>query len=228
VIGGGVSGLLHVMLGRRLQAQHVLLANRGARRLRNATARGLLPESDCVVFDESWRTSLEAATGGSLLDGVVIAVSGAGPSFAESLWPYLADGATVHLFGGFAPDAVIHTPGGGQLAAQPIRSGGQQTVDLPGGRTCTLVGSRGAGADEFRSAREILSAKDPPEPPFASLISHVVSLDAAPAVLAELARTGCVHGDPALRVVVDLRLRGRLVQPAELASPHRGVRDEPH
>lgn len=212
VIGAGVSGLLHVLLARRWQAQRVLLANRGPRRLRNATARGLLPESDCVVFDEHWRASLDAAAGGSPLDGVVIAVSGAGPSFVESLWPYLADGATVHLFGGFTPDAVIRTPGGGQVATHPIRSGTPHTVALPGGRTCTLVGSRGAGADEFRTGRDMLSATQPPEPPFGSLISHVVSLGAAPAVLDELARTGCVHGDPALRVVVDLRLREPVVR----------------
>jgi len=222
VIGAGVSGLLHVLLARRWRARRVLLANRGAARLSAASARGLLADRDCVVLDAGWRASLETATAGSPVDDVIVAVSGtAGSSLVESLWPFLADGATVYLYGGFPPDAVIHAPGA-QLPVQPIRSRGERrTVDLPGGRSCTLTGSRGTGADEFRTACELLSEGVPGEPRFGTLISHIVSLDAAPAVLDELSVTGCVDGHPALRVIVDLTLRDRSIrriQPADLAG----------
>jgi threonine dehydrogenase-like Zn-dependent dehydrogenase/predicted NBD/HSP70 family sugar kinase len=224
VIGAGVSGLLPVLLARRWQARQVLLANRGARRLRAASALGLLEDRDCVLLDADWRASLTAVTEGAPLDDVIVAVSGtAGPALVEQLWPFLADGAIVYLYGGFPPDATIRVPAAVQpVAVQPIRSRGERrAVDLPGGRSCTLIGSRGAGAGEFRAACDLLGAPVPGQPRFGTLISHIVSLDAAPAVLDELAATGCVDGDPALRVVVDLELRGRRirrVQPAELAG----------
>lgn len=215
VAGAGVSGLLHVLLARHWYASDVLLANRGPQRLGNAVARGIVPAGDCLLLDEDLGASLDA--GG--LDSVIVAVSGTGgPAIVESLWPYLADGATVHLSGGFAPGAVIRTPDGAGLPAQPIRSSGVAVqVSLPGGRRCALVGSRGARASDFRIARETLATAGDHTPAgeagFSCLVSHVVSLDATPAVLTELAASGRVHGDPALRVVVDLRMPGCVVLP---------------
>jgi threonine dehydrogenase-like Zn-dependent dehydrogenase/predicted NBD/HSP70 family sugar kinase len=220
VVGAGVSGLLHVILARQGQAGQVLLANRGTQRLHTAVARGLLPAEDCLPLGTGLAASLEHATEGAGLDSVFVSVSGStGPSVVASLWPCLSDGATVHLFGGFPPDAVIRTPGGDLVAAQPIRSRGEaRQVSLPDGRSCTLVGSRGAGAEDFQRAADACLTMDAEEPRLASLVSHVVSLDATPAVLAELAADGCVDGAPALRVVVDLRLRGQVVRRADPAQ----------
>ena len=79
---------------------------------------------------------------------------GSGPEILPDLWPALAEGATVHLFGGFLPDAVIRTPDGVNVPSQPIRSQAvRHPVALPGGRTGTLVGSRGASRDDFDEAR---------------------------------------------------------------------------
>ncbi len=219
VVGAGVSGLLHVLLARRWQAGRVLLANRGASRLNAAVARGLLPAEDCLLLGDDLGASIDHVTAGAGLDSVFVSVSGStGPSVVASLWPWLSDGATVHLFGGFPPDAVISTPDGDQVAAQPIRSRGEaRQVSLPDGRSCTLVGSRGAGADDFELARDTCLTMDAAQPRLASLVSHVVSLDATPAVLAELAAEGRVDGEPALRVVVDLRLRGQVVRRVDQA-----------
>jgi threonine dehydrogenase-like Zn-dependent dehydrogenase/predicted NBD/HSP70 family sugar kinase len=212
VAGAGVSGLLHVLLARHWYARDVLLANRGRQRLGNAVARGIVPAGDCLPLDEGLRASLDAVTAGGGLDSAIVAVSGTGgPGIVESLWPYLADAATVHLSGGFAPDAVIRTPDGAAVRVQPIRSGRPVAVSLPGGRRCTLVGSRGAQACDFAVARDIL-ATAAGEAGFSRLVSHVISLDATPAVLTELATSGRVHGDPALRVVVDPRMSGDVVR----------------
>lgn len=216
VVGGGVSGLLHALLARRWGARQVLLANRGARRLRLAAARGLIAAEDCLAITPELPRVLAERSAGAGWDTVIVAVSGAGPSIVEGLWPALADGATVHLFGGFPAGSLVRGPDGRPIPVTPIRSGRPRSVALPDGRTCTLVGSRGASADDFREAVALCSGA--PGLPLAALISHVISLDAAPAVLGELAATGRVAGDPALRVLVDLSLPGTSVRPVDGAD----------
>jgi len=211
VIGGGVSGLLHVLLARHRGARQVLLANRGGQRLRLAVARGLVAADECLTLTGNLTRVLAEATGGRGLDTVVVSVSGGiGPSIVDQLWPVLADGATVHLFGGFLPGGMLNSPDGQAVATHPIRSGRPHPVALADGRTCTLVGSRGASAADFAEALDLCLRT--PGLPLAPLVSHVVSLDAVPAVLDELAATGRVAGDPPLRVVVDMSLAGRSVR----------------
>ncbi|MFY1583740.1 ROK family protein [Micromonospora sp. WMMD734] len=219
VIGGGISGLLHVLLARRWGAERVLLANRGGDRLRLAVDRGVLPDEDCLPLSAGLPTAVLDATGGAGVDTVVVCVSGGGPDLLTGLWPAMADDATVHLFGGFLPGDTVHLPGGDAVPTHPIRSGQRRTVRLPGGRTSTLLGSRGASAEEYREALDLCAGPDGLR--LGPLVSHVVSLDAAPSVLDGLAATGRVNGDPTLRVVVDLTLPGRSVRAVDgTALPH--------
>jgi len=216
VVGAGIAGLLHALLAHHWGADRVLVVSRGARRLGTAVSRGLIQASDCLAIagdGGDWCASLEASAGARSLDSVIVAVSdGRGAAIVESLWPYLADGASVHLFGGFPPFAEIRTPRG-KAPAHVIRSTGKPwEVSLPGGRTCALVGSRGSSGDDFQAAKDVLLSGDL-DSAMTALVTHVISLDAAPAVLSELAATGCVRGEPALRVVVDLRLTGHTVHP---------------
>ena len=220
VVGAGVAGLLHVLLARRWNADRVWLTNRGAGRLAAAIDRGLVEPDDCLRLDET----LPARLGP--VDTVVLATAGhAGPEVLAGLWPILADGATVHLFGGFAADAVIRTPGGRTIPVGPVRGRGERPeVPLPGGRTVTLTGSRGAGRDDFDAAARACLPDTGGTLDLAPLISHVVSLDAAPRVLAELGATGRIDGRPALRAVLDLRLDGDVTRAvpagAELPAVH--------
>ncbi|MEJ3744881.1 ROK family protein [Actinomycetes bacterium KLBMP 9797] len=222
VVGGGVSGLLHALLARRWGAERVLLANRGGDRLRHAVARGVVSDEDCLPLSAGLPAAVLDATGGAGVDAVVVCVSGGGPDIVADLWPALADGATVHLYGGFRPGDEVRLPGGDAVPAHPIRCGKPQSVRLPGGRAGTLLGSRGASADEYREALALCTG--PRGLRLAPLVSHLVSLDAAPAVLADLAATGRVHGEPALRVVVDLTLPGRSVRAVDgTALPRLGA-----
>jgi threonine dehydrogenase-like Zn-dependent dehydrogenase/predicted NBD/HSP70 family sugar kinase len=213
VVGAGVAGLLHVLLARRWNAGRVLLTNRGAARLAAAIDRGVVEPEDCLRLDETLPSRLDK------VDTVVLATAGnAGPSILDGLWPVLADGATVHLFGGFPADAAVRTPDGRQIPVQPVRGGGERpSVRLPDGRTVTLAGSRGATRDDFDAAAGAGLDLSP-------LVSHLVSIDAAPRVLAELSATGRIDGRPALRAVLDLRLDGdvaRAVAPGdELPAVH--------
>ncbi|WP_198348226.1 ROK family protein [Plantactinospora sp. KBS50] len=211
VVGAGVSGLLHVLLARRWNADRVLLANRGAGRLSAAIDRGIVEPEDCLRLDE---TLLSRLDGG--VDAVIMSTAGnTGGAALDPLWPVLADGATVHLFGGFPADAVLR-PYGREIPAHPVRSRGERVaLDLPGGRTCTLVGSRGADRDDFETAVRACVPESGGTLELAPLISHVLSLEAAPRVLAEIGATGRIDGRPALRAVIDLRLDGDVVRPVE-------------
>lgn len=211
VVGAGVSGLLHVLLARKWGAERVLLANRGRERLELAVARGVVPAEDCLPITPDLPNTLLETTGGSGVDAVVMTVSGGtGSSIVQNLWPALADGATVHLFGGFLPGGVLRAPDGNVVQTQPIRCGRPHPVSLRDGRGATLVGSRGASADDYREALALCTG--PSGLSLAPLVSHIASLDATPDVLDELATSGRVNGDPALRVVVDLSLAGRTVR----------------
>jgi threonine dehydrogenase-like Zn-dependent dehydrogenase/predicted NBD/HSP70 family sugar kinase len=201
VLGAGVSGLLHVLLARRWGASRVLLANRNLSRMEEAVARNVLPLADCLQLASP--STVDNQVG--LVDTAIVTVSGGtGPALVESLWPVLADGATVHLFGGFLPDSVIRLPDGSVVPSQPIRWGQPHPVALPGGRACLLVGSRGASAADFGTA--ISAGID-----LAPLVSHTVSLEAAPGVLASLTETGRVDGELPLRVVIDMSLAGKQI-----------------
>jgi threonine dehydrogenase-like Zn-dependent dehydrogenase/predicted NBD/HSP70 family sugar kinase len=214
VAGAGISGLLHALMARRLGARQVLVANRGTERLRFAARRNILDAGDCLRLDADLPHAVREATEGNGVDAVLMAVSGVtGRSIVESLWPVLADGATVHLFSGFAQDAVLCPPGAtpeSGVPVQRVRRGQWRTVPLPDGRNCVLVGTRGASREDYEAARDLCAA--PAGLDLAPLISHVISLDAAPAVLDEMAATGAVRGGVALRVVVDLRLPGHSVR----------------
>ncbi|MDQ1290190.1 MAG: hypothetical protein QG622_3756, partial [Actinomycetota bacterium] len=123
----------------------------------------------------------------------------------------LADGAVLHLFGGFASDDLLPLAGGDALPVGPVRSGARSVrVALPGGRAAVVTGSRGGRAEDMRSAAGLAS----PEAGLAldRLVSHIVSLPALPGVVDEILRTGTVGGSPPLRVVVDLGLDGLVVR----------------
>lgn len=214
VVGSGVAGLLHVLLARYLGAARTLLVHRGTERSALAQARGLISADDCLALGPDTAAAVREATGGSGADALVMATSGtAGPQILASLWDAVADDASVHLFGGFAPEAAIRTPDGSPLPNRPIRTGSRRpTVALPRGGSCTLVGSRGAGAQDFDLARQVCVPEYGGTLDLAPLVSHVVSLDAAPRVFDELAATGRVGREAALRVVVDLREPGDLVR----------------
>jgi threonine dehydrogenase-like Zn-dependent dehydrogenase len=188
VVGAGVAGLLHAALARHHGAGAVLIAGRSPERLRRAVELGLCAPEHAI--------ELGPDLAGAEADTAVVAVSGgAGAAVTETLWPALAAGAAVHLFGGFgAGDTVASVPVG------PLRATATSArVRSPVGRDAVLVGSRGGRREDYLAAVEL-----PLGDVLDRLVSHVVPLRALPDVAAELAAHGTVGGEAALRVVVDI------------------------
>jgi hypothetical protein len=166
----------------------VLIAGRSPARLRRAVALGLCAPEHAIELEPDLQVSD--------VDTVIVAVGGgAGVAVVERLWPALADGAVVHLFGGFAAgDTVAAVPVG------PLRAtAASARVRSPVGRDAVLVGSRGGRRADYLAAAEL-----PLGDVLDRLVSHVVPLRTLPDVAAELAAHGTVGGEPALRVVVDI------------------------
>ncbi|MGI5147298.1 ROK family protein [Plantactinospora sp. CA-294935] len=228
VVGAGVLGLLHVAVARARGARTVTVAARTDRRLRAAVQRGL-PAPDAVLpLAPGLAAGVRSATCGRGAELAVLAVAGdGGPAAAELSWPALADGAGLHLFGGFRPGRLLRVGGGTALDPGPVRSGGGRwVVRNPAGGRCTVVGSRGGRPGDFAAARELLTGGTSPAAPaldLAPLVSHLVSLSALPGVATELLDHGTVAGGSALRVVVDFRLDGTVVAPARPVPTRRGT-----
>jgi threonine dehydrogenase-like Zn-dependent dehydrogenase/predicted NBD/HSP70 family sugar kinase len=202
VAGGGVAGLLHAGLA-RLRGADVLLASRSAATVERAVHRGFCKPENALLLDDDVAEAIRAATGGRGVDVVYVAVGGnAGVDTVAKLWPALAGTAAVNLYGGFP------VGGGEVIAVGPLRSAAvPRWVDNPAGGRTVLLGNRGGLREHLVDAAGLIAGDA-----LDSLVSHIVSVEAAPRVAAELARRGTVDGRPALRVVIDLSLAGTVVR----------------
>ena len=223
IAGAGMTAMLHALLARAHGAS-VLVANRSAARLGDATARGLVTGGEVVPWGGGLADAVLSRTGGRGADAAVIAVTGdGGPRVAPFLWPALAPGAAVHLFGGFPAGSTLRLGNTQTADAGALRSaGGHAQFISPCQRPVVLCGTRGGQHADFAAARDAVvghggaagrdgAAAPRPSLELAPFISHVVSLGALPAVADELASHGTVGGTRAWRVVIDLRWQGERV-----------------
>lgn len=210
VAGAGVAGLLHALLALHRGAARVLIANRSADRL--GLARRAVPAARLLPLTGALPTAVRRATCGLGADAVIVAVTGgAGPSVLDGLWETLADDGVVHLFGGFPPGAAIRVASGEAVDASALRARSHRMrVRTPAGRAATLAGTRGGRGCDYRAAVDLACRGLD----LRRLVTHVASLEAAPAVMDELSRRGTVGGEAAMRVVVDVREPGVWVRRA--------------
>jgi threonine dehydrogenase-like Zn-dependent dehydrogenase len=217
VMGAGLAGLLHTLAARASGAAAVLVTNRGRERLADAVRRGIVAVGDALPWSPELPAEVRARTGGRGADAAVIAVTGGAGSDAASLtWPALAPGAAVHLFGGFPAGCTLRLPGREPVDVAAIRSGRGPVSATASGQPVVLCGSRGGRREDFLAARDLCAAGGLD---LARLISHVISLDALPAVAAELSAYGTVGGALARRVVIDMRLAGQVAAPVTARLP---------
>jgi threonine dehydrogenase-like Zn-dependent dehydrogenase len=222
VAGAGIAGLLHAMLARSAGAR-VLITNRTPDRLDDAVKRGVISPGETVAWGRLLPAEVLDRTAGHGADVAVIAVAGdGGPDVLAGLWSALAPNAAVHLFGGFSgrrggsvggsddgPGAgAVRLADGAVLDAGTVRTHAERrSVVTPRGLHAMVCGSRGATRRDLEEARALI-CRVHPALDLAPLISHLISLEALPGVLGELAERGTVDGQPARRVVVDLRRAG--------------------
>ncbi|GLH95281.1 ROK family protein [Phytohabitans aurantiacus] len=214
VVGGGLSGLIHLGLARLGGAETVLLASRSAATLERAIRRGFCEPKYALPLDDELVAAVLAATGGRGVDALYVAVgANVGTSIVAGLWPALAETAAVNLYGGFPADARLPVGGDEVVPVGPLRSAAaHQWVDNPAGGRAVVLGNRGGLREDMLAAAELCRGDAGRELGLDRLVTHIVSLLAAPDVAAELAQYGTVNGQPALRAVIDTGLPGTVVR----------------
>jgi hypothetical protein len=220
VLGGGVTGMLHVLLARLRNTSTVLVTSRSRQRIDDAVSRGILAPDEALPWGSALAAAVRARTDDRGADAAVIALAGAaGPDAAAWLWPALAPDAVVHLFGGFPSGSVLRLGNGGTIDATAIRSAGaRQEAVSPSGMPVVLCGTRGGRYSDLVAARDLCTA---PEPALdlGRLVSHVITLDALPRTAAGLAAHGTIGGAPAWRAVIDMSRPGAYAGPVTGRPP---------
>ncbi len=214
VLGGGLSGLIHVALARLHGAETVLLTSRSPSTVERGVQLGFVKPEHALPWNDELAPAVSAATGGHGVDAVYVAVgANAGTEAVARVWPALAGTAAVNLYGGFPADARLPVGAGDVVAVHPLRSAAaHRWVDNPAGGRVVLLGNRGGLRDDLLAAAELFGSDAGRELGLHRLVTHIVPLRAAPRVVAELARHGTVDGRPALRAVIDPWLPGTAVR----------------
>jgi threonine dehydrogenase-like Zn-dependent dehydrogenase len=184
IVGAGSFGLLHFMLARHAGAADLLVTARGAMRLDEAKARGILSAQQAFSGADGPHPLMGRA------DVVIVTANGVAAVREASRWA--APGASLLLFGGLNPGDTIDDLDLGRLR----RAAGTVTTRI-GGIPVRLVGSYGTGNVDFLRAVELIESgvMDP-----AVLVTHEVSLRDLPRALGELP-TGKVDGRPVLKLL---------------------------
>jgi len=207
VAGAGVTGIMHALVARERGAAHVVVANRSATKLEFAVARGIVSAEDAYQLDVGTAAAVRQATGGGADVGIVACAGRGGPEVTALMLDGMADDAIIVLFGGFMGGALVRA-GNTSVDCTRLREGGlSQTVRAPGGRRITFVGSRGSRPGDYEEARDLCAEG---KIDLSALVTTVISLAELPSAVGELARTGRLRGELAMRVVVDMTARRAL------------------
>lgn len=214
VWGGGSAALLAAVVG-EIQGCAVELLHRRTGRLDFIRRSGLVPRTRLRRHDEP-----DSAVD---VDAAFICVPREGaPSALGHALARVAPGGCVDLLGGFGP-------GDRHPALGPVDLGGIRRANVCGrnsepaapaamrtdGRVVHLTGHRGTSHDHLSRAQDLLLSH--PER-FAPFITHVVSLEQAPAVLGAMAASGAgaLPGEY-VKVVVDPTLTSASFRPPDMS-----------
>lgn len=184
VIGSGSFGLLHYLLANEAGARAFVTA-RGRVRMQEAVKRGILPECDTSLDENSAHALIGTAH--------VVIVTANGIAAVEEGLRWAGANAKIVLFGGLADDDHLH----GIPIGRVRREQGEHCTRIAN-KQLTFIGSYGTAREDFETSVAHIDAGNLQLP---RLITHVVSLADAARVLASLGR-GAIAGAPVLKLVV--------------------------
>ncbi|KAF3911017.1 hypothetical protein AA313_de0202557 [Arthrobotrys entomopaga] len=221
VVGAGFMSLLFIMMNVKMDARNVFLMNRSRERLDYAVSRGFVEEKKAFVADGSSSSPLSLVnkvTAGEGVDIVIICVSlGQGVQAAQQAIAYVNPGGCVYLFAGFRPGDMLAPDGeegGVKLDAWSIRSNWktERIHTAISGKAVDISGHRGSRQEDLATAADLVRRDSLL---FDRVVSHFISLSALPESMLTLAQDGKIQGVPAKRVIVDMGVRGKMVEQAE-------------
>lgn len=219
VIGAGPIGLLHVLYARIQNCQKIFLAHNSKKRLEWAVRSGIVSQEEAVLDKSDLKNILLERTNGQGVDAVFLCTTR--PAALDMLrrsLSFLRDGGCIDLVAGFRDGETIDELPGLDLNA--IRRANHCGLAKNGiiaqhcvasGKEIWLTGHRGTSAQHLRLAMKLLLKH---HHVFKKIISHIVSLEAAPLILESMlaADNREVQGKEAIKIIIDFQLEGHTVQ----------------
>lgn len=225
VIGAGPIGLLNAFYARSQGCASVFLVDNSRERLDWAVRRNIVSADEAVLNSTRLADVLLERTAGHGVDAVYLCTTrtSAPEALSQSL-RYLRRGGCIDLVVGFSDgDSIPELP---NVELNGIRRAnfcgrphaGKLTRCFAGeGKAVWLTGHRGTSEDHLQDAMKSL-LKEPDR--YASIISHVVSLSAAPLVLERLltTRPKRVEGEECVKVIIDVTREAQVIEVFEPRS----------
>lgn len=212
VVGAGPVGIFHALYAKKCEGARVFLINQSMTRLRWAIDHNIVIDREAILdSDDSVREILNL-TDGKGVDAVYLCTPRlAAPDALEKGLRYVRDGGCINLFGGFSKgDTALSLA---SIELSHIRranvcgvptEGYYQSVNVDN-KTIWITGNRGSSVAHMMQAMELLKNNSHV---FSSVISHLVSLREAPALLNTLRQSsgGEIEGRLYMKAVIDFTL----------------------
>ena len=208
IIGAGVSGMIHAMAARAL-GKNFILASRSQKKLDWAIHRGILHPEETLLLDKQGQALL-ADPLAYQFDAAVITLAGTfGSQRLQQYLPWLNHQAAILLFGGFNATTTIDLGADEPLEVKAVREQGRhQVLQFTPYRSLQFVGSRGCLPQHTTLARDLLASA---RIDLNRLVTHIISMTSAPAVMETLLTDATLLGTKVGRVVIDTRISGESI-----------------
>ena len=219
IIGAGPIGLMNAIYARSQGCSQIFLIDSQRERLDWAVKREIVAADEIVLSSSKTEDLLLEKTAGRGVDSIYLCTtrSNARDALKQSL-RYLRSGGCVDLVVGFSDNDSIHDLP--EIELNSIRrsnicgipqAGAVQQCHSIEGKEVWLTGHRGTSSQHLRDAMRLL--RDRPAR-YASLISHVVSLQSVPLILKELAtmRPTLIRGEVCVMIIIDFTVRTEAIE----------------
>jgi threonine dehydrogenase-like Zn-dependent dehydrogenase len=219
VIGAGPIGLLHVLYARIQNCQKIFLVHTSKERLEWAVRRGVVSPEEAILNSPDLKNILLERTNGQEIDAIFLCTTriAALDALRRSL-DFLRDGGCIDLVVGFPDGETIdELP---DLDLNAVRRANHCGLAENGvfaqyravtGKQVWLTGHRGTSLQHLKLAMKLLFEH---HHLFTRIISHAVSLEAAPSIVEWLmaSKNRQVQGEEAVKIIIDFRLKGHDIQ----------------
>jgi len=217
IVGSGSIGILHAIYAKLHNISKILLVCNSVTRAKWITNRNILKPEETLINSPNLPKKIISNTNGVGADAVYLCTPriSAKAELQKSL-KYVNKNGCIDLVGGFSEgDSIAELPG---IDLNNIRrsnvcgksaKGTFATLIVHNNKRVWLTGHRGTSKKHLTDSLEILKKH---HSVFSKVISHVVSLEAAPAAFKALSsKKKFLAGKECFKVIIDFTLQGKII-----------------